>query len=220
MEGIRFGDYHSYDDFGLIIVSKTIGTPKPKTYTFDISGVDGELDVTEYLGKVKYGNRPLSFEFEIIKKQKDYVTLFSEIQNAIHGKRLKIILDIDEDYYYLGRVTVNEWKSDVAIGKVVIDVDADPYKNKINITNFSATVDDSGVLIANLLNLKKPVTPMIRVSGETRIKYETGTRKINRVISAGTWTIYDLLLEEGNNIVTFEAKEGNTILISYQEGCL
>ena len=54
MKGVRFGDYHSYNDFSLILTSKTIGTPTPKTETIDIPGGDGVLDLTEFL--VEYGD--------------------------------------------------------------------------------------------------------------------------------------------------------------------
>ena len=67
MKGIKFGDYHSYDDFSLILTSKTIGTPTPKTEIIDIPGGDGVLDLTEFFGEVKYNNRQLSFEFSTIK---------------------------------------------------------------------------------------------------------------------------------------------------------
>ena len=60
MKGIKFGNYHSYEAFQLILASKTIGTPSPKTETIDIPGGDGVLDLTEYFGEPKYGNRKLS----------------------------------------------------------------------------------------------------------------------------------------------------------------
>ena len=44
MKGIKFGNHHSWNDFQLILASKTIGTPSPKTETIDIPGGDGVLD--------------------------------------------------------------------------------------------------------------------------------------------------------------------------------
>lgn len=216
IQSVKFNEYDSYEDFGLILKKKTIGSPTLKRQIIEVPATDGQIDLTDYLGGVKYGNRLLTFEFETIKRQDEFAILFSEIQNTLHGNTIKVVLSIDEDFYYLGNVTVNEWQSDRNIGKIVITVDADPFKYKKHITNFSSIVDRTGKLTANLVNLKKQVVPTITVSKETKITFST----FSTVISAGTWTLPDLLLTEGSNIVAFEAAEGTTILVSYQEGGL
>lgn len=48
MNGVKFGSYHSYDDFGLILSDKEIGSPEPKIVTIDVEGSDGVLDFTEF----------------------------------------------------------------------------------------------------------------------------------------------------------------------------
>ena len=222
MQGVKFGEYHSYEDFGLILTKKTIGTPTPKTQIIEVPGADGEIDLTEYLGEVKYSNRPLNFEFEIIKKQTDFVSLFSRIQNCLHGLRKPIILDIDNEFYYIGRITVNEWQSNKNIGKIVIDVDAEPYKYKLNKTVFSVVIGESKQATINLRNLKKAVTPEITISAETTIKYNydiaSGVYQNSDALSASTWTLPELLLTEGDNIITLEAEKGTVITFTYQEG--
>ncbi len=79
MKGIRFGNYHSYDDFKLILSQKTIGTPSPKTETIDIPGGDGVLDLTDFFGEVNYNNRILTFEFSSIVPQADFLNQFSKV---------------------------------------------------------------------------------------------------------------------------------------------
>lgn len=44
MKGVKFGNYHSYDDFSLILSQKRIGTPSPKTDVIDIPGGDGTAE--------------------------------------------------------------------------------------------------------------------------------------------------------------------------------
>ncbi len=141
MKGIMFGNYHSWNDFQLILASKTIGTPSPKTETIDIPGGDGVLDLTEYFGEPKYGNRKLSFEFSSVVIPEDFMSLFSMVQNALHGKKMKITLDDDPGWYYIGRISVSEWKVDRNIGKLTIDCDCEPYKYKLEKTVVSATLD-------------------------------------------------------------------------------
>jgi phage-related protein len=48
--------------------------------------------------------------------------------NEIHGKRVKITIDDDPNYYYLGRVKVNEWESDKATATIVLTAEVEPYK--------------------------------------------------------------------------------------------
>ena len=214
MEGIKFDNIHTYIDYGLILTGKTIGSPSIKTQSVDIPGSDGEIDLADYLPEKYYGNRTLSFEFEIIKKQKDYVSLFSKIQNALNGKRMKVILDIDKEFYYIGKIEVSEWKSEKRIGKIVINVNADPYKYRINPTVQSVMIGDSGEVTINLFNLKKPATPTFTFSKETTLKY--GNSSIS--LSAGEYKLYDIRLTEGNNPITFKGEKGSIVTVTYQEG--
>ena len=214
MQTILFNEINMYLDFGLILRSKTIGTPTPKTQEVDIPGADGTLDLTEYLGKVTYNNVPLSFEFETVLRQDEFLKLFASIKNAIHGKKMKTVLSIDEEFYYFGRVYVNEWQSDKTIGKITIDVNAEPYRYRTNKTVQSVMIGEAGTLTVNLINLKKQVTPTITVSAETNIKFKT----MSYSMSAGTASFYDFQLTEGENIFTFEAEPGTVITVEYQEG--
>ena len=60
--GIKFGEYHSYEEWGLMLISITIGLPEPKTVLIDIPGGDGVLDLSESLtGRMQYGTRKLEF---------------------------------------------------------------------------------------------------------------------------------------------------------------
>ena len=43
MRGVTFGSYHSYDCFHLLLKSKEIGAPEPKTIEVDIGGIDGVI---------------------------------------------------------------------------------------------------------------------------------------------------------------------------------
>lgn len=148
MKGVKFGGIHSYNEWGLILSEKEIKSPKPKTTEIEIEGSDGVLDYTEFFGGVKYENRSLSFTFRKANiAPADFLALYSEVQNALHGKKMQVILDDDPEFYYYGRVSINEWKSNKRIGEIVIEVDAEPYKYKINRTSQTA-----GLTGRNLLN--------------------------------------------------------------------
>jgi phage-related protein len=212
MKGIKFGNYHSYNDFSLILSQKTIGTPSLKTESVDIPGGDGVLDLTEFFGDVKYNNRPLSFDFSTKVYQDQFMELFSAIQNALHGQKKQIIIDEDAEWYYTGRITVSEWKADKNIGKLTIDCDCEPYKLKIEETVVSKAV--SGSMDITLSNSRKRVVPTIATDAEMTISFGT----YSGTFSAGTFRIPELELLEGNNIVTVTGT-GN-ITFRYREGAL
>ena len=65
MKGVKFGIYHSFDFFNLILNSKEIGSPEIKKNLIEIAGADGYLDATYFFGEPKYTNRTLTFHFTI-----------------------------------------------------------------------------------------------------------------------------------------------------------
>lgn len=212
MNGIIFGDYHSYNDLQLILSQKIIGTPLPKTETIDIPGGDGVLDLTEFHGETKFNNRTLTFEFSTIVPQSQFMEVFSRVQDALHGKKMQIILEEDSEWYYVGRITVSEWKAEKSIGKLTIDCDCEPYKNNINETTVSKAV--SGTASVVLANSRKSVVPTITTNAQMTISFGT----YSGTFSAGTFVIPELVLLEGNNTVTVTGT-GN-VSFSYRKGAL
>lgn len=195
MKGVKFGNYHSYDDFSLILSEKTIGTPSPKTEVIDIPGGDGVLDLTEFSGEVKYNNRTLEFVFSTKVPQSEFMSLFSRVQNALHGQKMRIVLDDDAEWFYVGRITVNEWKANKAIGKLTIECDCEPYKTKINETVVVAEVTEETTVI--LPNSKKRVVPTIDITGTINLTYGVNYY----ALSEGRYDLPGVLLENGNNTI-------------------
>ena len=210
MKGIRFGGYHSYNDFDLILSNKTIGTPSPKTETVDLPGGDGVLDFTEFFGEVKYNNRTLSFDFSTKVRQSQFMDLFSRVQNALHGQRMQITLDADPESYYVGRLKVSDWKAEKSIGKLTIDCDCEPYKYKL--ANTVVTQAVSGTQTITLTNGRKRAVPTITTTGAMTVAFGGGSW----TNSAGTYVIPELELTHGENLVTVTG--AGTITFSWQEG--
>lgn len=212
MNQIKFGTYKSYDDLYLICTKKTIGSPTVKESTVEVEGGDGVLDYTEYFGDVKYNNRQLKFEFESLVPQSQFPELYSAVLDALHGKKVQIVLDEDSDFYYVGRLSVSDFTNNRGIGSIKVDCDCDPYKYKKNATTVSKAV--SGSLEITLPNLRKRVVPTITSSATMTFAF--GDRTIQH--NAGTFIIPTLELVKGNNTVTVTGT-GN-VLFTYQEGRL
>ena len=194
MNSVRFGNYHSYDDFNLILAQKTIGTPSPKTETIDIPGGDGVLDLTEFFGEVKYNNRQLSFEFSTIVPKEEFMELFSRVQNAIHGQKMQIVLDEDSEWFYFGRITASEWKADKNIGKFTIDCDCEPYKTRLGDTEIFQMVEGTETKVI-LPNGRKTVVPLIEITGNVNLIYGENFW----ALSAGIYELPALILQNGDN---------------------
>lgn len=209
INGVSFDDFHTFRDFSLVLSKKTLKTPSIKTKKVDIEGMDGVLDITDYFGEVTYENRSLSFEFTTLANFTDFNDLFSKIQNALHGKMMKIVIDDDASYYYIGRVNVNEWKSNRRIGKIVIECDCEPYKYKKYKTIITEEIKGQRDFV--LLNLRKQVIPLFKSNGELQITFGTQIYSIG----IGEYTLEDVVLKEGKNILSVSGNA--TLTIEYQE---
>lgn len=212
MKGVKFDNLHTYNDFSLILSSKKIGVPQPKTKLLEVPRADEPIDFTEFFGDVKFDNRKLEFEFTTLVPQTKFMTLFSRIQNALNGKRMKIVLDEDPDFYYSGRVSVKEWLADKSIGKITIECDCDPYKLKKDKTIVSNIVSVEKTVI--LSNLRKHVVPIFMSSAEIRIEFKGNSYSM----SAGEARFPAIVLKEGET--ELKLKGNSTVTIEYQEGGL
>lgn len=215
MQGISFGNYHSFNDLRLILATKTIGTPSPKTETIDIPGGDGVLDLTEYFGDTKYGNRNLTFEFSTMVPRSEFMSAFSVVQNALHGKRMQITLDDDPEWYYTGRISVSEWKAEKNIGKLTIDCDCEPYKKQTSPTVITKAVNGTDNIV--LTNSRKRTVPEVVIASGSGLNIVFGTGNVWD-LGSGSFTLPELELVEGENTVTVTGT--GTITFTYQQGKL
>ncbi len=212
MNGVRFGTYHSYEDMSLVLNSKVIGGAPVKEKTVEIEGGHGVLDYTEYFGEPKYGRRTLVFDFQSILPQEGFPALYSEIQNVLHGRKAKIVLDEDTDFYYYGRIYVGDWTKERNVGAVTITADCAPWKYKKDITRVSRTVSGTARIV--LPNLRMRAVPTITASAEMSFAY----RGSSVTAGPGTFTIPVLELGAGDNPV--EVSGSGTVSFEYQEGGL
>lgn len=214
MKGITFGSLHSFDDLKLILTSKEIGSPEVKETKIDIPGADSELDLTEFFGEAKFSNVTHKFEFSTIVPASEFLSLFSTIKNSLHGKKMRIILDGDPHFYYVGRLHVSSFKNDKNIGQISIEADCEPYKYKLEKTVVQATVANSATV--TLTNSRKRAVPEVAITttGSIRIEYQGNIWDLG----AGSYTLPELELVEGANAVTLTGT--GTVTFTWQEGDL
>lgn len=223
---ITIGDKNTWDDWHLIPTSRPLFNPPPvKTNYINIPGGDGVLDLSTALsGRPVYGNRTGSWEFRVIRPEEVYsiteykrwTVIYSEIMAYLHGQQLEAILEDDPAYYYTGRFSVNEWKSNAHFSTIVIDYNVDPYKRDVSGSgdrwlwdpfNFETDFIKSykrltvrGTLTVNYIGDMVETTPIITCSAAgMKLTFNGKTYNLSR----GSNNLKNVQFEQGNNILVF-----------------
>lgn len=229
MIGVKFGNKHSWNDFGMILSSKEISPPQVQKNELKIPVRDGSIDLTTAItDAVKYNDRKITLNFTVIESK--WESTISQVQEYLHGQRMQIILDDDSSFYYVGRVEVNKWTSKKKIGTIVIECTVEPFKYDIlssavdwewDIFDFEeGIINETGGLIINgtttitLICRKKRMFPTFTTSANMTVTFEGETFNLTK----GTQKVYDIFLVEGNNELTF--KGNGTVTIDYVGGSL
>lgn len=170
--------------------------PSPKTYTVDIPGLNGVLDLTESLyGDVAYGTRNQSFTFYIIDVN-NYEQIRSDVYNFLHGKSFDYQMTMDPGYTYHGRFSVSGFKKDIYNSNTVysftVSVVADPYKYKEDVTR---TLDGIGGKVYVFIGGRYRSLPKFEFNSKARVIFKG--KQYDMPI--GTYTINDLYFEHGQN---------------------
>lgn len=127
--GIRIGDKHTFQDWGLLLISISISSPEAKKKVIEILGGDGCIDLTEAFGPVRYKNRTIVCSFILVDRRPEkWHEVSSQIKNYCHGRKMKVIMDSDPGYYWEGRIFVESIKEDQVYSSIEITMDAFPYK--------------------------------------------------------------------------------------------
>jgi len=183
-----------------------LDTPEPKTYSVDIPGGDGNIDLTEALmGDTAYKNRNQEFTMVVpdLKDEHAFEERKTEVSNYIHGRIFDYRLTMDPGYIYHGRFTIEE-NSHVAyssgiLGAFTIKVDANPYKLKGRMTfNLNAT----GGKMFRIPSGRKRVHPIIEVTQPARVRFGDSITKVG----AGSYTLNNVLFKEGYNDIYINTK--------------
>lgn len=216
LRGVQFGEYHTAQDWNLIMNEKIVSPPVPKTNYVSVPGRDGDLDLTEALsGEVNYQDRKASYTFLLTDgTHADRVELISQIIGVLHGQRVQII-DTDDypDYYMNGRLTVTDVSNSNAYGVLKIEAVCQPWRYAINQKTKTVTVtaSDGTVTVTMSNGGYKTIAPTLTVTGSITLTYGS----TSTTLSAGTYILSGLRFTPGVNTVTVAGT--GTITFNYQE---
>lgn len=216
MRGVIFGDYHTADDWKLILNEKTINPPTPKIVKVAVDGRDGDLNLSRALsGDMKFNNRDASFTFLVTEGTFDErADLINEIINLIHGNELQIIEPDDEDHYLLGECTVSDVKNNKAYGSFKVTANCEPYRYFIDEINRTLTASATPIDVVLHNTGRKTVTPTLTVDGSVNLVFGSS----NVSLSTGTYKLSALALHSGPTNVTISGS--GSITFTYREAVL
>lgn len=233
---IIFGDKHTWEDWHLVPTSRPVfNPPTPKTKFVDIPGADYHLDLTEVLtGNVVYNPREGSFEFIVLNGYEVWNELYSKILNYLHGQVFKAILMDEPAYYYEGRFTVNEWKSEPHNSKIVINYTVNPYKRDIKTSLEDWEWDpfsfESGIIREYkdlrvdknmtfiVIGDRMEVTPSFIVKSDDGKGLDVEFKGTTYHLPDGTSRVINIRTVEGENTLKFTGN--GTVSIEYRGGRL
>ena len=125
--GITFGTFNTATN-GLILTHETIGRPT-STARSDALELYGLPDFDDY--DITRSRRQLSFEF-VLYDGDQWPTVYGNLSKALEGAKLKVIRALEPNYFYLGRCTVDPFKTSRGRGIITVTVDAEPFKYSAN----------------------------------------------------------------------------------------
>lgn len=232
MNGVLFGNKHSYKDWGLLLTERPKVSPaEVKSSYVDIPGANGDLDLTEVMTKdVKYKDREITCKFHVLADRSKWHEIYSTIQDYVHGQAMKIILDEDPCYYYTGRCAVDNWESSKVKSTIVIKAKVAPYKDERfsslepwewDTFNFETGIIRDykdivveGTHVLNIDGTRKQVVPTFTTEGEVSVEFNGKSYNL----PIGTSRILNIVIVEGQNLLTFKGQ--GKVSVEYRGGRL
>lgn len=214
--GTDFGGVHSYRDLHLIQAAVEVEPAEPRFNFIEVPGADGAKDFSESpAGRVVFNTREIKWTFKLYPGDR-WAAKYMQVCNAINGRACNITLDDDPDYYYVGRVMVEEHAADGILHTITVVATCQPYKLK-----HAGAIVDAALTTAyttmQLVNSRMPVVPTIEVSAATTLQWNGNTFSL----TPGTHRLLDIMLVEGVNSLQAKTVSGTgTITVTYREGAL
>lgn len=204
---------HTGDDLDLVQEKKEIGKPTPQSFTVQVPGRNGLLNLTKGLtGKVTYYNRSLSFQY-FGTGDRERLLYLDAYMSRFHGETIRIVDDDYPNHYYEGEASVETtFAPSGNYITIKLTVDAQPFRLKLEPTIYSRSV--SGIADIRLYNESIPAIPEITLSSEMTVEFGA----VGYTLEAGTYSIESFELQRGVN--DFVVSGEGVITFKYQEGAI
>lgn len=137
MNGITFNSKHSYNDFNLILNSRTISTPTKKKIKVDIPGMNSVYDFSTVAskGELIFNQRAIECVFTLLANSKRELhaklsRVAEWLQDAPQGQ---LVFDDISYFYFMAEVEGNiEFEESNNIAEITVIFIAEPFKTSFD----------------------------------------------------------------------------------------
>lgn len=205
--GAVFGEKHSREDYGAVMNYARITPPAVKENYVEIAGGDSAIDLTEAVGGVVFEDGKISFKFTLSDRENK-----DKMKNGLHGKRMKICLEREPEFYYEGRLSVTSESQEGNLYELCLEARVKPYKLENQAVIHDEAVNGTKEII--LFNERMPVMPIITARGTVRASYGG----FSFTLKDGTYEIPEITFQEGIN--RLKVSGNGSIRLEYRKGKL
>ena len=200
--------YHSLTDFGLAVSNTDyIGEPTLETFTVDVPGRKGIVDMSEDLtGYPVFKTREIKLHVGGLNPKNDWDSVISTWRNYYHGRKCRIVFDNDPQWFWEGRVYINNFTRKQSLGEFDLKMTAFAYKKKL----LPVTDEYTGPDDIEIRDFEIPTSPRFRViNGPATltydgITYQYDTNEIFRIPGVYTENSTEVTLTTGEVEVIYE----------------
>ncbi len=206
----------SMDGLGWLREAINFPAPQPQSNTIVVPGRNSPIRYTEALGRVSYQPRTFDINLSCLKYREDFNHMADEIINRFAGRLVDVILSEEPALYCVGTLEITPGYDPLTHkGQLAINSsDADAYRYHTEETVAVQNGNGTAVLINDFMT----AVPTVTVTEETTLKWQVGTDRFIKTVSAGTWTFPELELVQGENKI--EITTGGVVTFRYREGRL
>lgn len=181
----------------------------------DVPGRHGSIDLSEAVsGGVTYSDRNIRLFFlKDDRSPASWASTCSELYARFHGRRLKIILGNDPDFFYIGRLSCQGTKSTYVSSSYEISAKCEPFKYKNALSTKVCAASSAGTQVI-FSNLFAPCKPYFETTSEISVQQGGSVYGI----PAGGVTIPEIAFGAGNNLLKFIGS--GSVTVKWQEGTL
>lgn len=203
-------------NLGWLRESINFPAPQSQSNTIVVPGRNSPIRYTEALGRVSYQPRSFDITLSMLGTREKFNQMSEQTVNRFAGRLVDVILSEEPTLYCVGTLEITPGYDPLTHkGQLAISsTDGDAYRYHTTET----VVIQNGNGTAVLANDFMPAVPTVSVTEETTLKWQVGTDRFIKTVSAGTWTFPELELMQGENEI--EVTTGGTVTFRYREGRL
>ncbi|WP_304683937.1 hypothetical protein [Ileibacterium valens] len=206
----------SMDSLGWLRESISFPPVQSQTDAKTIPGRSSPIRFSVVNDRISYKPRTFKIVLTMLGYRDRFLQMVSDASQRFAGVLSKVTITEKPDLYTYGTLQLaSEYNVNSHKGTLTIscsDADAFFYHNELTVQKQTG----SGSII--LTNDFMPVVPTVTLTKEATLAWKVGDEDFSKELSAGSWTVPELELHQGENSITI-ATEGE-VTFEYREGCL